>query len=890
MAEQQENNIPKVYDPQSFEKKWYQYWEENGFFHAEVELDKEPYSIVIPPPNVTGQLHMGHALDETLQDILIRYHRMRGDNTLWMPGCDHAGIATQAKVEAALREEGTNRYELGREKFLERVWKWKEEYGNRIMSQLRTLGSSCDWARERFTMDEGCSRAVREVFVSLYDKGLIYQGTRITNWCPNCNTALSDIEVEHETEAGHLWHLRYQVEGTDQYVEIATTRPETMFGDTGVAVHPDDERYKALVGKTLILPVVNRRIPLFADEYVDPAFGTGAVKVTPAHDPNDFEMGLRHNLEQVKVIENNGTMSEGLGKYSGLDRYECRKLLVKELEETGVLVSTEDHEHAVGHCSRCHATIEPLVSKQWFVKMESLAKPAIEAVRDGRIQFVPERFTKIYENWLENIRDWCISRQLWWGHRIPAWYCDDCGKTIVSREDVTECPHCGSHSLHQDEDVLDTWFSSGLWPFETMGWPEETKELKHFYPTSVLVTGYDIIFFWVARMVMMGIEFGKDIPFRKVFIHGLVRDSQGRKMSKSLGNGIDPVEIIDEYGADTLRFMLITGNTPGNDMRFFSERVESARNFANKIWNASRYMLMNLEGFRHGFVPNDEDYTLADRWILSRYAKTERGVTENLDKFELGEAGRMIYEFIWSEFCDWYIELTKARLYDKEQERPRQTALYVLNYVLERTLRLLHPFMPFLTEEIWQKLPKNPDDKESIMISPWPKDNGSAIDENAEKSMTAIMETIKTVRNLRAEVGVVPGKRSEVILQFADKSLGEIFASNEGYLTALAAAEPVTFLPEGAEKPENAMAGMTSGVEIYLPLKGLIDVEKETARLTKERDKLAKEIARLSGKLQNEGFLKKAPEHVVAAEKAKLADYEEKQKAMEERISYLGRL
>ena len=885
--QEQENNIPKVYDPQSFERKWYQYWEENDFFHAEVEKGKKPYSIVIPPPNVTGQLHMGHALDNTLQDILIRYHRMRGDNTLWMPGCDHAGIATQAKVEGVLREEGTDRYALGREKFLERVWQWKEEYGNRIMYQLRMLGSSCDWARQRFTMDEGCSKAVREVFVSLYEKGLIYQGTRITNWCPCCNTALSDIEVEHEDEKGHLWHLRYRVEGTDRYVEIATTRPETMFGDTGVAVHPEDERYQDLVGKTLILPIVERRIPLFADEYVDPAFGTGAVKVTPAHDPNDFEMGLRHNLEQIKVIENDGTMSEGLGRYSGLDRYECRKLLVKELEETGVLVGVEEHEHAVGHCSRCHTTVEPLVSKQWFVKMESLAKPAIEAVRDGRIQFVPERFTKIYENWLENIRDWCISRQLWWGHRIPAWYCDDCGKTTVSREDVKVCSHCGGTHLHQDEDVLDTWFSSGLWPFETMGWPEATEELEHFYPTSVLVTGYDIIFFWVARMVMMGMEFGKDIPFRHVFIHGLVRDSQGRKMSKSLGNGIDPVEVIDKYGADTLRFMLITGNTPGNDMRFYWERVESARNFANKIWNASRYMLMNLEGFDRSFTPSEEDYTLADRWILSRYARTAQGVTENLDKFELGEAGRMIYEFIWNEFCDWYIELTKARLYDKEQERPRMTALYVLSHVLERTLRLLHPFMPFLTEEIWQKLPH---EGKSIMVSQWPGDGDSFLDDAAEKHMTAIMETIKIVRNLRAEVGVAPGKHSELMLRFTDEGLRPVFESHEGYLKALAAADPVTFLSAGADKPENAMTGVVNGVEIYLPLKGLIDVEKETARMQKELDKLEKELSRLAGKLGNEGFLKKAPEQVVAAEREKLAGYEEKKKSIEARIADLARL
>ncbi len=889
MAEilENENNIPKVYDPQSFEKKWYQYWEDKKFFHAEVDKDKQAYSIVIPPPNVTGQLHMGHALDNTLQDILIRWRRMQGYNTLWMPGCDHAGIATQAKVEAALREEGTNRYELGREKFLERAWQWKEAYGNRIMYQLRTLGSSCDWDRQRFTMDEGCSKAVREVFVSLYEKGLIYQGTRITNWCPCCNTALSDIEVEHENEQGHLWHLRYQVEGTDQYVEIATTRPETMFGDTGVAVHPEDERYKDLVGKTLLLPIVNRSIPLFADAYVDPAFGTGAVKVTPAHDPNDFEMGLRHKLEQIKVINNDGTMGEGAGKYQGMDRYECRKALVKELEEKGILVSVEEHEHAVGHCSRCHTTVEPLVSKQWFVKIESLAAPAVKAVKDGRIQFVPERFTKIYCNWLENIRDWCISRQLWWGHRIPAWYCEDCGETTVSRTDIDTCPKCGGKHVHQDEDVLDTWFSSGLWPFETMGWPENTEELKHFYPTSTLVTGYDIIFFWVARMVMMGLEFGKDIPFKHVFIHGLVRDSQGRKMSKSLGNGIDPVEVIDKYGADTLRFMLITGNTPGNDMRFYWERVESARNFANKIWNASRYMLMNLEGFDHGFVPREEDYTLADKWILSRYAKTARDVTENLEKFELGEAGRMIYEFIWNEFCDWYIELTKARLYDKEQERPRQTALYVLGYVLEHTLRLLHPFMPFLTEEIWQKLPH---EGESIMISPWPSDFMPFVNDEAEKQMTAIMETIKTVRNLRAEVNAAPGKKSEVLLRFSDMAMQGVFEENKGYMMALASADPVTFLDPAAASPENAMTGVVNGVEIYLPLKGLIDVEKESARLAKESEKLEKEIKRLAGKLGNQGFLAKAPAEVIAGEKEKLAGYEEKKRSVEERLAYLAKL
>ena len=888
MEKMEENNIPKVYDPKSFEKKWYGFWEENKLFHAVVDEEKKPYSIVIPPPNVTGQLHMGHALDNTLQDILIRWRRMQGYNTLWMPGCDHAGIATQAKVEGALREEGTNRYELGREKFLERVWQWKEKFGSRIMSQLRSLGSSLDWDRERFTMDEGCSRAVREVFVSLYEKGLIYQGTRITNWCPDCNTAISDIEVEHETEAGHLWHIRYQVKGEDRYVEVATTRPETMFGDTGVAVNPADERYTDLVGKTLILPVVNREIPLFADEYVDSAFGTGAVKVTPAHDPNDYEMGLRHNLEQIKVISNTGKMTEGAGKYEGMDRYECRKALVKELQEIGALVSIEEHEHAVGHCSRCHSTIEPMISTQWFVKMESLAKPAAEAVKNGDIRFVPERFTKIYCNWLDNIRDWCISRQLWWGHRIPAWYCDDCGETIVSRTDVEVCPKCGGKHLRQDEDVLDTWFSSGLWPFETMGWPDETPELKQFYPTSTLVTGYDIIFFWVARMVMMGLEFGKDIPFRTVYIHGLVRDEQGRKMSKSLGNGIDPVEVIDQYGADTLRFMLITGNTPGNDMRFINDRVVATRNFANKLWNASRFMLMNLEGFDKGFVPEEADYTLADKWVLSRFAKTAQGVTANLEKFELGEAGRLIYEFIWNEFCDWYIELAKARLYDKENIRPRQTAQYVLGYVLERTLRLLHPFMPFITEEIWQHIPH---EGISIMVSEWPGNDQAGlaelVNDGDEAAMTAIMESIKTIRALRLEVNAAPGKKSEVILNFTDEKLRAVFAANEGYLTVLAAAEPVTMLPAGAEKPENAMTGVVNGVEIYLPLKGLIDVEKETARLNKEMATLDKEISRLEKKLGNQGFLAKAPAEVVAGEQEKLKGYQEKQNAVKERLVYL---
>lgn len=883
----EEKNIPTVYDPQSFEKKWYQFWEENQLFHTEVERDKKPFSIVIPPPNVTGQLHMGHALDNTLQDIQIRWRRMQGYNTLWMPGSDHAGIATQIKVEEMLRnEQGLSRHDIGREKFIEHVWEWKHQYGSKITNQLRSLGASCDWQRERFTMDEGCSEAVREVFVSLYEKGLIYQGHRITNWCPRCSTALSDIEVEHEDKQGHLYHLRYQVEGSDEFVEIATTRPETMLGDTGVAVHPEDERYTHLIGKNLILPIVGRKIPMFADEYVDPNFGTGVVKVTPAHDPNDFEMGQRHALEQIVVLNDDATMADNTGKYKGMDRYECRKVLLEDLKALGNLVSIEEHNHAVGHCQRCHTVVEPMISKQWFVKMESLAKPAMEAVTSGKIQFVPERFTKIYLNWLESIRDWCISRQLWWGHRIPAWYCDDCGETFVSREDLTVCPKCGK-ALRRDEDVLDTWFSSALWPFSTMGWPKDTEELKQFYPTSVLVTGYDIIFFWVARMIMLGLEFKQEIPFKHVFIHGLVRDSQGRKMSKSLGNGIDPVEVIEKYGADTLRFMLITGNTPGNDMRFYWERVEATRNFANKLWNASRFVLMNLEGFDTAFRPKQEDYTLADRWILSRYAKTVADVTNNLERFELGEAGRALYDFIWNEFCDWYIEMAKARLYNKDAVTARQTAQYVLCYVLENTLKLLHPFMPYITEEIWQHIPH---EGISIMVAKYPCGEEEKIDELAETSMNAIMDTIKSIRNMRAEVNVAPGKKSEVILSFATEELKQVFLQNEGYLQVLAGAQPVAILDTDAQKPENAMTAVVNGVEVYLPLKGLIDVEKETARLNKELATLDKELARVSGKLSNAGFVAKAPAEVIAKEKEKQKGFEEKRIAINERLTYLASL
>ena len=880
------------YDPSQVEPGRYKEWIEKGLFKPNEDKEAKPYSIVIPPPNVTGKLHLGHAWDTTLQDMIIRQKRMQGFDTLWLPGMDHAGIATQAKVEARLAEDGISRYDLGREKFVEKVWEWKGEYADIIHQQWAKLGLSLDYDRERFTLDDGLSKAVRKVFVTLYKKGLIYRGEYIINWDPKARTALSDIEVIHKDDKGAFYHVKYPFADDTtfngkNYIEIATTRPETMFGDTGVAVHPDDERYSDLVGKTLILPIVGRRIPLFADSYVDPQFGTGAVKVTPAHDPNDFDMGARHNLEQIVVINNDGTMAENTGKYAGLDRYECRKQLIEDLKQQGYLISIEEHEHAVGHCSRCSTTVEPLVSKQWFVKMESLAKPAAEAVKSGKIKFVPERFSKIYCNWLDNIRDWCISRQLWWGHRIPAWYCDDCGATIVENEDVTVCPHCGSKHVHQDEDVLDTWFSSGLWPFETMGWPEQTAELKQFYPTSVLVTGYDIIFFWVARMVMMGLEFGKDIPFKHVFIHGLVRDSQGRKMSKSLGNGIDPVEVIEKYGADTLRFMLITGNTPGNDMRFYWERVESARNFANKLWNASRFMLMNLEGFDKTFVPEASDYTLADKWILSRYAKTAISITENLEKFELGEAGRSLYDFIWNEFCDWYIELSKARLYDKENVRPRKVAQYVLGYVLEHTLRLLHPFMPFITEEIWQHIPH---EGKSIMVADWPTGEETKLDDASEVEMTTIMETIKAIRNMRAEVNAAPSKKTEVILHLSDESLTDVFAKNSGYLETLASAKNVTILAKDDAKPENAMTAVVNGVEIYLPLAGLIDVEKETARLNKELATLDKEVSRLDKKLSNAGFIAKAPADIVEKEREKLKGYEEKREAVKQRLAYLATL
>ncbi len=858
-------NIAKTYDPSQVEDRLYKNWCDKGYFHAEPSPDKKPYTIVIPPPNVTGQLHMGHALDETLQDILIRYKRMQGYCALWVPGTDHAGIATQIKVEEELRvKEGKTRYDLGREKFLERVWEWKNLYGNRIINQLKKIGSSCDWDRERFTMDEGCSKAVREVFVNLYNKGLIYQGSRIINWCPHCITALSDAEVEHAEQAGHFWHIKYQVKGSDEFVIIATTRPETLFGDTAVAVNPEDERYSHLVGKTLLLPLTDREIPVIADEYVDKEFGTGCVKITPAHDPNDFEVGMRHNLEQIKVMNDDATMNKYAGKYEGMDRYECRKAMLVDLAEMGLLVKTEDHSHNVGQCYRCGTTVEPIISKQWFVKMKPLAEPAIKAVKDGDTKFVPERFSKTYMNWMENVFDWCISRQLWWGHRIPAFYCQDCGETIVSKEDITVCPHCGG-KVKQDDDVLDTWFSSALWPFSTLGWPEKTEDLDYFYPTSTLVTGYDIIFFWVSRMIFSALEHTGKAPFEHVFIHGLVRDSQGRKMSKSLGNGIDPLEIIEQYGADALRFTLATGNAPGNDMRFYIERVEASRNFANKIWNASRFTLMNLD-ITENKLP--ESLSIEDKWIVSKYNRLVKEVTENLDKFELGIAVSKLYDFIWDSFCDWYIELVKPRLFDKGSESAT-SAQYVLTYVLSNTMKLLHPFMPFITEEIWQHLPH---EGESIMISEFPKYNEALDFPEAEKEMELIMSAIGAVRNRRAEMNVPPSKKAKLII-VTDKE--DVFKSGEVFFTKLASASEVEVTADRTLVPANAVNIVVEGAELFLPLAELVDKDKELERLNKEKKDLEAEIKRVEGKLSNQGFIAKAPQKVVDEEKAKGEKYRE---------------
>ena len=857
--------LPKVYEPQEVEGRIYEMWEKNGCFVGHRDPDKKPFTIVMPPPNVTGQLHMGHAMDSTLQDILIRFKRMQGYAALWVPGTDHAGIATQIKVEEELRtKEGLTRYDLGREKFLERVWDWKAKYGGRIVEQQKKLGASCDWSRARFTMDDGLSAAVRHVFVRLYNKGLIYKGSRIINWCPHCVTALSDAEVEYQDKPGNLWHIRYPIQGeTDRWVVVATTRPETMLGDTGVAVNPEDERYKGIVGKKCILPLVGREMPIVADAYVDRTFGTGCVKMTPAHDPNDFEVGLRQNLETIRVLDDNGRVVEGYGKYSGMDRYEARKAIVADLEAGGYLVKVEPHQHNVGTCYRCHSDVEPLISAQWFVKMEPLAKEALRVVNEGETKFVPDRFAKTYTNWMENVHDWCISRQLWWGHRIPAWYCDDCGKLTVSESDPTECQHCHSRHIHQEGDVLDTWFSSALWPFSTLGWPDESSEdYKYFYPTDVLVTGYDIIFFWVARMIFSGCEHTGKPPFHTVFIHGLVRDDKGRKMSKSLGNGIDPLEIAEQYGADALRFNLVTGNSPGNDMRFYTERCEAMRNFANKIWNASRFLMMNLTIDRCELPDRLE---LEDKWILSKLNSVIPEVTENMERYELGVAAQKVYDFIWDSYCDWYIELTKTRL-QGEDEDSKLRAQQVLCYVLTETLKLLHPFMPFITEEIWQALPHSGD---YLMLQQWPQHRAELDFPEEEKAMELIMDAIRGVRARRAEMNVPPSKKAQLTVSTLERA---VFEQGIPFLKRLAYASDVTVEGVADAGSDDAMTaqGMvtvtTHAARLFMPLAELVDLEKEKARIEKELKKNRAELDKLEAKLGNPGFVNKAPAHVVEAE------------------------
>ena len=857
--------LPKVYEPREVEGRVYEMWEKNGCFEGHRDPDKRPFTIVMPPPNVTGQLHMGHAMDCTLQDILIRFKRMQGYAALWVPGTDHAGIATQIKVEEELRKsEGLTRYDLGREKFLERVWDWKHKFGNRIVEQQKKLGASCDWSRARFTMDEGLSNAVRHVFVSLYNKGLIYKGSRIINWCPHCVTALSDAEVEYKEKPGHLWHIRYPIAGEEgRYVTVATTRPETMLGDTGVAVNPEDGRYRDIVGKKCILPLVNKEIPIVADAYVDMEFGTGCVKMTPAHDPNDFEVGLRHNLESIRVLDDNGKVVEGYGRYSGMDRYEARKAIVADLEEGGYLVKVEEHTHNVGTCYRCGTDVEPIISAQWFVKMEPLAREALRVVNDGEVKFVPDRFSKIYTNWMENVHDWCISRQLWWGHRIPAWTCEDCGGMTVSETDPTECQHCHSTHIRQEEDVLDTWFSSALWPFSTLGWPDESSEdFKYFYPTDVLVTGYDIIFFWVARMIFSACEHTGKPPFHTVFIHGLVRDDKGRKMSKSLGNGIDPLEMADQYGADALRFNLITGNSPGNDMRFYTERCEAMRNFANKIWNASRFLMMNLTIDRCELPGRLE---LEDKWILSKLNSVIPEVTENMERYELGVAAQKVYDFIWDSYCDWYIELTKTRL-QGEDEDSKLRAQQVLCYVLTETLKLLHPFMPFITEEIWQALPHSGD---YLMLQQWPQHRAELDFPEEEKAMELIMDAIRGVRARRAEMNVPPSKKAQLTVSTLERA---VFEQGIPFLKRLAYASDVTVEGVADAGNDDAMTaqGMvtvtTHAARLFMPLAELVDLKKEKARIEKELKKNRAELDKLEAKLGNPGFVNKAPAHVVEAE------------------------
>ncbi|MGI6514397.1 MAG: valine--tRNA ligase [Syntrophomonadales bacterium] len=876
------NNLPKTYNPKTVEKRWYDYWLEKGYFAPAEDLTREPFSIVMPPPNVTGSLHLGHALDNTLQDILTRWRRMQGYSVLWLPGTDHAGIATQARVEESLAQQGISRHDLGREAFLEKVWEWKHTYGSTISNQLKMLGASCDWSRERFTMDEGCSRAVREVFVMLFEKGLIYRGDYIINWCPRCHTTISDIEVEHIESEGNLYYIKYPLQDGEGFLTVATTRPETMLGDTGVAVNPTDERYREYIGKNLILPILGRVIPVVADDFVDQEFGTGAVKVTPAHDPNDFEMGMRHDLPSVNVINQDGTMSDEAGPYRGLDRYECRRRIVEDLREQGYLLKVEDHSHAVGHCYRCQTVIEPMISKQWFVKMKPLAEPAIKRVLEGDIVFVPSRFTKIYINWLENIRDWCISRQLWWGHRIPVWYCE-CGEMICSREDPEVCPSCSSSALTQDPDVLDTWFSSALWPFSTMGWPEDTRDLARFYPTSVLVTGRDIIFFWVARMIFAGLEFMKEVPFYDVMIHGLILDGQGRKMSKSLGNGIDPIEVIEQYGADTLRFSLITGTTPGNDVRFYMDKVENTRNFANKVWNASRFVIMNMEDYERIKLV-DSDFELADNWILHRLSVTNREVTRLLEQYELGEAARTLYDFIWDDFCDWYVELVKPRLYRPEKPRERKVAQNILVLVLKDILKMLHPFMPFITEEIFQHLPQP---TASIMIEPWP-DNERFYRPQAEEDMRLLIQVIRAIRNIRNEFNIPPGMKIPVQVVTADTEKAAKIMKNQDYAENMANLKEITVGGPQEKRPLQALSAYLVDIEILVPVEGVIDVEKEIRRLKKELQATEQDIKRLESKLSNQGFISKAPAEVVEREKARQKENVEKREGIVKRLQTLN--
>ena len=870
--------LDKQYSPQNVEDRTYKFWCDHKYFHAEVNPDKKPYTIVIPPPNITGQLHMGHALDETLQDILIRWRRMEGYETLWLPGTDHASIATEAKIVEAMRKEGITKEEIGREKFLERAWEWKAQYGGRIVEQLKKLGSSCDWDRERFTLDEGCSKAVREVFCKLYDKGLIYRGERIINWCPHCLTSISDAEVEYEDQAGHFWHLRYPFKDGSGYLELATTRPETLLGDTAVAVNPNDERYKDMVGKTLILPIVHREIPVIADDYVDIEFGTGVVKITPAHDPNDFEVGLRHNLEVINVLTPDAKIVDDYPKYAGMDRYEARKAIVEDLQAEGALVEIEDYSHNVGTCYRCGTTVEPRVSKQWFVKMEPLAKPAVEVVRNGEVKFVPERFDKTYFHWMENIKDWCISRQLWWGHRIPAYYCDDCGEVMVSAQEVHTCSKCGSNHVHQDPDTLDTWFSSALWPFSTLGYPDDTKELEYFYPTDTLVTGYDIIFFWVARMIFSGVEHMGQVPFHTVLIHGLVRDAQGRKMSKSLGNGIDPLLVIDQYGADALRFTLATGNAPGNDMRFSDEKVKASRNFANKLWNAARFVLMYL-GNDYSYPGLPKDLAIEDKWILSKVNTLAKEVTDNLERFELGIAVAKLYDFIWDVFCDWYIEIAKIRLQSGEGA---DTAKAVLVYVLTDILKLLHPFMPFITEEIYQAIPH---DTESIMISKWPEYDPTLCFADEEAQMEKIMDAIRAIRNRRAEMNIPPSKKSKV---YVETAFSDVFAVGSEFIKRLAYASDVE-IADAFGDLGNTVTIVTNDAKIYIPLGDLVDFEAEAKRLQKELAAAEEKLAFINKKLDNPGFVNKAPEKVVQQNRDEAAKLTEKIANLRSSLENLGK-